>query len=215
MPTQAAYPSTATDTTDEGISTWSNPSNAAGSNTGDTANCAMGGGFASNASTALELSGLGFTVPSGATISGITVDVLAEYASGDGAGYHMDLKLYHTGDSNYTSAIRQTVTTIGGDNSSTYTFGGANNTWGKTWSHSNINSSSFALRLLASRANTPAPATARIDTVYVTVTYTTGSADSMAIGTVTINGSATGAVAYNVLTLGGIVSTQNSSSITG
>ncbi len=106
----------------------------------------------------------GFTVPSGNTIVGIAVKVLAlgTTAAGSIAG-----ELSWDGGSTVTSSgnTTGTLTTSG----VVYTLGSATSVWGRTWSPSEFSGTNFRVRLVAA----PSSNTLRIDAIQVRVYHQT------------------------------------------
>jgi len=152
---------------------WTSPTNVFTSN-----NAYATYSVATSATTnALTATSYGFAIPSTAIVRGITVsierkssasstlkdsDVYIKKAScTDPCGTnHAGSSFYSTGDS---------VTT----------FGSSSDLWGKTWTAADINSSSFGLYYRIKNFSTTTSATASIDQIAITVTY---SADTNGIG---------------------------------
>lgn len=126
------------------------------------------------ASTSLSTSTLGFTIPAGATINGITVAVV-RHASATGS-------LSITGSSGGTgiSLTKVAATPTGtakltgggwGLVDATDTFGNAADLWGTTWTPADINSTGFGAILQVDNTNVAAR-TASVDSILITVTFT-------------------------------------------
>lgn len=148
-----------------GTPTWSDPANAAAED-GSSATVIVGAGVSSQY---LMATNFGFTIPAGATIDGITVEI--KKAEGD------------TGDDLTDSRVRIVKGgAIGTEDKSDVTewpttlayttYGGAADLWGETWTYSDINDSGFGV--VISAVSTPA-ADGSIDHIRITVTYTAGA----------------------------------------
>ncbi|MCZ6734152.1 MAG: DUF4347 domain-containing protein, partial [Gammaproteobacteria bacterium] len=86
----------------------------------------------------------GLGVPGGATITGIEVKVEAQ--DPDFSGNGIDIELSWDGGASYTSTGYGTATlNMGSD--VVYTYGGPSDTWGRTWSGTELSDANFRLRL--------------------------------------------------------------------
>ena len=115
----------------------------------------------------LKATGFGFSIPVGATINGIEVDV---ERNGDRGGKINDnsVRLVKNG-------------TIAGDeksaagvwpSSDTYiTYGGSNDTWGLTWTYSDINNANFGFVISAKYFGTGSSRTASVNHIRITIYY--------------------------------------------
>lgn len=160
--TGAVYAGTAANDASAGTTAWTNASNATADD-GSSASISTG----SN-SQYLKATNFGLTVPSGATIDGIQLEV----------------KWVRT-----TSTYQQVVSsvkggTIGGTNKSTgsilpapvayTTFGGAADLWGQAWTDSDVNASNFGFVVKVFNGG-KGTAIGSVDAFRVTVYYTGGS----------------------------------------
>lgn len=138
--------SAASDNSNGGSIVWSNPANA-NSSALDFAASTLGFTAFPATSQYLKLSGYGFSIPTGATINGITVDI-RRYRSGGDVGhviYDVEVKLLKN---NIVSGNNKADTTTNWPMSlATKTYGGSTDLWGTTWTPSDINSSNFGIVL--------------------------------------------------------------------
>jgi hypothetical protein len=119
--------------------------------------CAHGGGFAfddksgSNSGTTCSDSGkdrhayynYGISLPAGSTISGIEVRLDSWTASIVGNPF-VCVELTWNGGTSWTTAKMTPALTI---SEATYTLGAANDTWGHTWTTTELGNASFAVRI--------------------------------------------------------------------
>lgn len=124
------------------------------------------------------ITGLSSTVPSGATINGITVSI-ERYNSvvpGDFTLTINDNAVYLTKDgSNLVGSNKSTgATWQSSDNNTPVNFGGAADLWGTSWTAAEINASTFGVMISPSLTfdNSENGASVKIDQVTITVDYT-------------------------------------------
>lgn len=86
----------------------------------------------------------GFVIPSGSTIKGIEVRLDAKVDS-TSSSPAMCVQLSWDGGSSWTSTKTASLTTT---SEATYTLGSATDTWGRTWSDSNLSNANFRLRII-------------------------------------------------------------------
>jgi hypothetical protein len=162
-------PSTIVNNDDIGTIAWTNPGNAATSdNVRATASFTSGTNLISNY---LVATGFGFSIPSGAVIDGITVEVEKSRTAGGGPDIFDNtvriVKGGIIGTSDRSSATAWPIVT-----SEAYTaYGGTSDLWGSSWTPSDINSSDFGFAISAKKTAT-GTRTANIDHIRITVTYT-------------------------------------------
>jgi len=166
-------PATASDTAGVGTLTWVNPTAVYSSdNTYTTVNVF---GAITSQSHYIACTNYGFSIPSGATIDGIVVEIERKANNSAGSKYVVDfvVKLIKGGTisgSNLADTVTLYPTT---DTIATY--GGSTNLWGLSWTHTDINASNFGVALSVKVANTLKTNTiASIDHLRITVYYTTG-----------------------------------------
>ena len=157
-------PSSVVNDTSTGTLNWTNPGNATSSNNADA--------FASAESATtrfLKATGFGFSIPAGATIDGIVVEV--EKASDEGC---VDDEAFIVKGGTIGSTNRK----LSGNwpASDTYKSHGLFQTdsWGESWDSDAINASDFGFVISAALGGDPAAA--YVDHIRITVYYTPGGA---------------------------------------
>jgi Tfp pilus assembly protein PilX len=123
-------------------------------------------GFAQTAN--LDVTGFGFSIPAGATINGIDVDIDRK-ASATSSIEDFDVYVLKNGSA--TGITDHASTTDWTTTDSTRSYGNSTDLWGTTWTVSDINASNFGVRLKATNL-TSTSKTASVDWVQVTVFYT-------------------------------------------
>lgn len=149
------------------------------------------GAFSSNDSYALEsVQGekqdyydFTFSVPSGATIDGVEVQVEAKDLNCN-VSCIIGVELSWDGGVTYTTAGYDTGELTSSD--VVYTLGGSTDIWGRTWSDTNFSDANFRLRINADVLNGETP-TIRLDHIQVKVYYTEAAA-TVASPPITIRG---------------------------
>jgi hypothetical protein len=111
--------------------------------------------------------GFHFSIPATATILGIGVSFDAYVSTYFAPGVNYVMQLLNGG----SPVGDKSGYLIGSTFPSSYSFGGLNNLWGKTWTPSNINQSNFGVSILAA-FGTQGDTTANLDDVQITVFYT-------------------------------------------
>lgn len=121
----------------------------------------------------LRATRFGFSVPAGATINGIEVEIDRKSDTANGI---IDSAIYlrktagQAGDNKSVGAIWDTT-----DDDAYNSFGGAADLWGTTWTQSEINSPNFGVDISPENSNAFFPI-CYIDHVQIKVTYTEGGA---------------------------------------
>lgn len=110
-----------------------------------------------------------FSVPSGATFTGIEVRLDARVDSTSGSP-HMCVQLSWDGGSTWTTP--QTTSTLT-TSESTYILGGSNDTWGRTWGSDDFSNSNFRVRVINVASSTSRDFS--LDWVAVNVSYSGGT----------------------------------------
>lgn len=170
MPTQGPlFPGTTADDATVGTVVWSTTDNIKVDD-GSTAGAALLTN-APNTSHYLTGTNFGFTVPAGSTILGIQVEWKRTHVGG--AGHDIDNSAKIIQDS-VIGGTEKSVGAVWTDSSLQYdSFGGAADLWGLAWTVAQINSSGFGAALSAT-GQTAAAATATVDALRITVTYSAG-----------------------------------------
>lgn len=147
---------------------WSSPGNVT-ANDGTFATAALNAGGGSNE---LQGTNFGFTVPAGSTINGITVEINKKAISGIGNPTDVDVTLLKAG-----AATGSNLGHTGAGNGwlsagATDTYGGTSNLWGTTWTPADVNASNFGVQISCVEWTTGGGATAGVDFIRITVTFT-------------------------------------------
>lgn len=169
--TSATFSTSAADQANASIA-WTNPSNANASDSTYATQTAPG----SSANTAanynyLYLTGYGFSIPSNATIKGVTASIRRLRNGGSTGEMRFNtVQLLKGGTPTGTNLATATnfPTTV-----AAVSFGGTTNMWGNSLTYSDVNASNFglAIRLVGSTSGTNR--VGNIDSASLTITYTT------------------------------------------
>ena len=126
---------------------------------------------ATTTATAFDASSMynyAFGIPSGATIDGI--EVQCEFNNSVGGFLStVQFSLSWNNGTNYTSAKSDTVT---GTTDATKTYGGATDTWGRSWTAAEFADGTFLMKI---EGKTQFGGTCQVDWLAVKVYYTAGS----------------------------------------
>lgn len=167
------YPGTAASLANAGSSensnAWLNPTNIGADDGTNLAEITAATYDSPDICELLVASNFGFTVPTDATINGITVEIDRNNAAGAASDNRVQLAKGTTFASLVGNNKADTATDWPAALASV-SYGGAADLWGTTWTGSEINSASFAVMLSvqADAANTDIG----VDYIRVTVTYT-------------------------------------------
>ena len=126
---------------------------------------------ANSTSQYLNASNFGFSIPAGASVTGITVVVDRMGSSTSGGIRDQTVQLLKGGARIGNNKADTTIwpTTSGG---TTATYGTASDLWGAGWTADDINASNFGVSLRVSNTSTFSTRTASVDYIQVTVSYT-------------------------------------------
>lgn len=183
-------PGTTVDDATVGNVAWTNPNNVQSNDAVYSTSTLVGPQFTHY----LNATNFGFTIPTGTTINGITVESEMKKDAVDIRNlYAKIVKGGVIGTTNKaTSNINEIPTTEAYE-----TFGGSADLWGLTWTPADINASNFGF-VISSQAQTGSSGTVYIDHIRITVTYTlnvpivtTQSVTNIDITTATGNGNVT------------------------
>jgi len=153
-----------------GMSAWTDPSQAATSD--DTYATADVFSFPAPIDTFyLKATNFSFSIPGGATIDGILVEIEKSKASGLESVIDRQVRIVKGGTIGSTEKADANPWTT----TDTYvSYGGSSDLWGESWSASDINASDFGVVLSAGTDGSSG--TAQIDHFRITVYYTEGAA---------------------------------------
>lgn len=127
------------------------------------------------------ITGLSSTIPSGATINGVTIKIerYNSNASGDFPTTIVDSAIYLTKDGSTIVGNNKSTgaTWQSSDNNTTVDFGGASDLWGTTLTAAEVNASTFGVMISPALTfnNSENGSAANIDQVTITIDYTGGA----------------------------------------
>lgn len=149
---------------------WVNPSNAQSSNNAYATADLDDDGDDRN-SDYLNATGYGFSIPSGATVTGIEVKV-ERSASNSNEVRTETVQLIKAGNRVGDDYDGSSQSYNWGTTDATSTFGGSSDMWGTTWTPAEINASNFGVAFVA-RNDNDENTQARVDQITITVYYVT------------------------------------------
>ncbi|HNT22143.1 MAG TPA: hypothetical protein PKL70_17025, partial [Saprospiraceae bacterium] len=163
-------------------------------------------------SNCLDLQFLGFSIPSGAEILGITVTVERSANVRTATNNVTDNKITLIRGASNTEAQNKALSITWSTTDSTITYGSSSDSWAyPSWTPADINSPLFGVRIQNNRNRASGTITARVDYVSIAVTYVTPKKSSVAstvgFGCPSSDGSAswTGATAANLASDDGLI----------
>jgi hypothetical protein len=154
---------------------WTNSSYAA---TVDT-RYATSGNLANNTNSAnLDLTDFNFSLPSSATIQGISVSVVRKASASTSSNYITDYDVYLLKAGAAAGSDKALTGTKWPTSDGTQSYGGTTDLWGTTWTASNVTASNFGVRLRAHStcSGTGCSVLASVNAITMTVYYSTGAA---------------------------------------
>lgn len=167
------YPGTIGTDSSVGTATWTSTSNI-GANDNSTANCQFTGDNGQD-SEYIKGTNFGFSIPSGATIDGIIVEVGG------------NSNIFGTVDDHSVRLVKGG--TIGGDNKASgtdyttsetnRTYGSSSDLWGLSFTDSDINNSTFGVVYSGNRVVGTDNLTLLLDYIRITVHYTEGASTAV------------------------------------
>lgn len=182
MPSQGPLsPSTIVDDAAVGTRTWANPGNAASSN---NSYAVAGQPGSVQSSHYLKATGFGFSIPAGATIQGIVVEVERK---GTDALSAVDIAARLVKAGTVQATDRSTGTAFPATDAYA-TYGSSSDLWGTTWTPAQINATDFGFVF---QANIEPLKDAFVDHIRITVTYaitTEGAVAISAVGSISVVG---------------------------
>lgn len=169
--TGAGSPGTMADDNAFGSAAWSNVDNAKTQNDTDAT---MSTGNTN--SHYLKATNFGFSVPVGATIDGIVVEI-DRHEAGAGTCKDVEVKIVKADGSIGTENKGDTVNAWPTSDTDTYkSYGAVDNLWSETWSAANINDSDFGVVLAVYDSQARIGVQAAVDHMRITVYYTEAAA---------------------------------------
>lgn len=168
MASVQAFCGTGANNNDGGTTAWSTPTNIQGDTTSTAATCNIGAN--PGTSQRLRATNFGFSIPSAATILGITVEIERSAAN---ANRHFEDTIQlmkagsETGTNKGSSAVAIPTTKAFG------TYGSSSDLWGTTLTDTDVNNSGFGVSFKINR-NSSQTTTTSVFRVRITVEYSTG-----------------------------------------
>ncbi len=159
------FPSTAVDASGVGTIAWSNASNATAED-GSLASATMTS--ANSTSHYLRAGTYGFSIPGGATVDGIIVQVKKKASTSNDVCKDYRVDLTKTG---LEIGANKAQPGYWNDTLQWYTYGGPTDLWGSTWSAADINNTGFGASISVTDEGYSPPNTCNIDAVKITVYY--------------------------------------------
>lgn len=168
-------PGTGADSNAVGTVTWSVPTNVL---IEDAAVAQASSGSGNPITHYLKATNFGFTLPTGATVTGITVRVKRDFQDVDLGvnSFAVDsaVKIIKS-DGSVSTTNRADASTHWPTSLAFASYGGTTDLWGETWTKDDINSANFGVAVAAALTNPDADTIrAKVDFIDVTVAYTTG-----------------------------------------
>jgi len=113
----------------------------------------------------LLVTNFGFTIPSGATIDGIQVNIERSDPNLNTGDFHVQIVRNGIISTDKSTGLAYPAADL------TQSYGNASDKWGTTWTDANINASNFGVAIAAQRIASGGQTAGRIDLVQITVTY--------------------------------------------
>lgn len=166
------YPGTGADAAGTGTVTWASPGNA----TADDTSYSTATVTAINASHYLKMTNYGFSIPAGATINGITVEI-NKFQSGAASAGPADQFVYlvKAGTIQTSGSNKANTGTRWPASEAISTYGSTSDLWGNTWADTDINDSGFGVALAI---NSNSSRIASVDYIRITIEYTPAGANT-------------------------------------
>lgn len=125
----------------------------------------------------LKVTNFGFSIPSGATINGVTVSVERRSAAGVSMAKDARVRIVKGGTIGSTDKASSSAWPYTTDGTATY--GSSSDLWGETLTDTDINNSTFGMAIAATKFGGKAPSFGpEIDTVTITIDYTAAGGGS-------------------------------------
>ena len=160
-------PSTIADVSGVGTRVWSSPSNAVSQN--DTYASVTTANNSTGISHWLQATNFGFSIPGGATINGVTVEIDRFAVEDFGPTVDSALRLVRAGTIETSNHSSPGWGQNGADGNVYDVIGGIADLWGASWSATDINDTGFGFAMSVSLGKNDV---ANVDHIRITVTYT-------------------------------------------
>jgi hypothetical protein len=184
-----------------GTISWSNPTRIQDSTGGNYATAILT--QTDKTSHYLQGSNYGFSIPVGATISGIQVTIsrMSSSSGGNNSINDVEVKLVKNGLVQTVTNGNKAVSTDWPTTIGTASYGTTTDLWGNTWTSADINASNFGVVLSVYNQSTQSNRTASVDYMQITITYIQNYSP-----TVTTTSPATSITAISASTAGNVTS---------
>lgn len=177
-------PGTIADDAAVGTKTWASPSNAGASDNSYTTANQIGSG--SPITHYLKCTNFGFSIPSGATINGVTVEIERKPSQNSISNNVKDSTISLVKGGTVSGANKADTATRWSTTETFYTYGSSSDLWSLSLTDSDVNASNFGVVISVTITSIKPNVIAYIDFVRITITYTAGGG----------GGSQTSAVAF-------------------
>jgi hypothetical protein len=167
-------PGTAANNTAVGTVAWGSPDNIKAS---DNVRALVANEFSAITSNYIQASNFGFSIPTGATIDGILVEIEIRDNAGTGQVYDSAVKIVKADGS--VGSTNKASGTAWPDLDTYRSYGSSSDLWGESWSAENINDSDFGV--VMSVTIDGFFGAAGVDHIRITVTYTEGGGGASAV----------------------------------
>lgn len=160
-------PATTTDDATVGTAAWTSPNNAQVS---DAVYATVVGGSLALISHYIKATNYGFSIPGGATINGILVEVEKKSSISNSTNHTVDnsVKIVKSTGS-FGSTEKADTTTLWPLTEAYASYGGSADLWGETWAVSDINSSNFGVGFSSNSKGQTGPSCLHGDTLVRTI----------------------------------------------
>lgn len=200
------FPTAATGSTNTiggGTVAWTNPTNIE-ANDGAVASCLPGVAITDD----LRGGTFGFSIPTGATIKGILLEV-------NGSAFVGGIEAFHTVvlEGGGGASANRAAGALG-STASTFSFGGSSDLWGTTWTPAQINAGGFVANITF-QSTGGGPGTVSVDWMRVTITYGTDASVSLTGQSLTSAGGTLSGAPSAILTGKSLTATQGTFSLSG
>lgn len=125
----------------------------------------------------LFVSGFGFSLPSGATVDGVVVEILREMGNSSSFGRTVKDEAIYILKAGAVVGSNKAATSTNWPTTFQYaTYGASTDLWGTTWTESEVNDSGFGVAISARINKTSGSVFAEVDYARITVYYTEAAA---------------------------------------
>jgi hypothetical protein len=130
----------------------------------------------------LDVKNFGFSIPAGATIDGVRVDIEAALATNSRTCEDLQIRLVKGGT---PTGSNKAANNWASSTDSSQSYGGASDLWSATLADTDVNASNFGVAIQFSRTTGSTPTTFLVDHVQIEVFYTEGGGSSLNVSATT------------------------------